>query len=129
MPTPLSPTAQLDRLDKQICRLRAMLVEMAVAVSVSRPELRTRALEACIRAGLQTAPYCNLLRDVDYVIGEVAKWSLPVTKKLTTGAITPSPDDHHRVGFTVPPWTPLPGPPAWCREVASRHLFDLQWVI
>jgi hypothetical protein len=54
-----------------------MLLEMAVAVSVPRPELRTRALEACIRAGLQTSPYCNLLRDVDYVVGEVAKWEIP----------------------------------------------------
>ena len=78
MPTLISPTARrLDRLDEQTCRLRALLLEMAVAASVPTPDLRNRALEVCIRAGLLTSPYCNLLREVDCVIAEVAQWELP----------------------------------------------------
>lgn len=77
MTTLISPTARrLDRLDEQTGHLRVLLLEMAVATSVPNPELRTRALEVCIGAGLLTSPYCNLLRDVDYVVGEVAKWEL-----------------------------------------------------
>jgi hypothetical protein len=74
MPTLLSPTARhLDRLDEQICRLQALLLEMAVATSIAAPDLRNGALEVCVGARLLTYPYCNLPRDVDYVIGEVAK--------------------------------------------------------
>jgi len=63
----------LDRLDDKTCRLRALLLEMAVAVSVSTPKLRSRALEVCIRDGHLTSPYCTLLR-VNYMVCEVAKW-------------------------------------------------------
>ena len=80
MPTLLSPTARrLDRLDEQMNRLRALLLEMLVATSVTSPDLRSRALEVCVGAGLLTSPYCNLLRDVHYVIGEVAQWELPAS--------------------------------------------------
>ena len=57
----------LDRLDEQASHLRVLIVEMVVAVNVSTPKLRSRALEVCIRDGHLTSPYCSLLRDVNYV--------------------------------------------------------------
>ena len=78
MSTLLSATAQhLDRIDEQVNRLRVLLLETAVVTRVPTPDLRNRTLEACVKVGLLTSPCCNLLRDVDYVIAEVAQWRLP----------------------------------------------------
>jgi hypothetical protein len=99
MQTSMDSTARrLDRLDQQVNQLRMLLLEIAVTVGVPRPELRDRALEVCIRVGLQIVPFCNLLRDVDRVIAEVVKSELPAgdgqahIRKRSHHLVTPNMD-------------------------------------
>ena len=127
MSTLLSPTPRrLDRLDEQAYSLRVLLLEMAVAVSVPTPDLRNRAREVCVNVGLLISPGCNLLRDVDYVIAEAAKWQLHAGDgEARDGNHTRSPDID-MVG--VPPCHgTLASVPAWRRSgSASCHSLGLQ---
>jgi hypothetical protein len=76
MQTLLDPNVQpLDELDEPVRQLRSLLLEMTIKISVPRPELRDRALEACVNAGLLTSPYQTFHRDFNNVMTEMANGS------------------------------------------------------
>ena len=90
MPALPSPTAwRLDRLDEQAFRLRTVLLEMMVTVSVPSPDLRSHAFEACVSAGLLTSPHCSFLRDFSFVISALVGALQTVTEPPVTEIAAP----------------------------------------
>jgi hypothetical protein len=68
-----SPAMRLDRLDQQVDELRRIVLEIAVATTVTTPELRGPSFSACVDAGLLTSSQHTFLRDVRQVVAAVKK--------------------------------------------------------
>lgn len=68
-----SPAKRLDRLDRQVDELKRIVLEMAVATTALAPQLRGRAIAACVDAGLLSSSHDNFLRDVFRVVVAVTK--------------------------------------------------------
>ena len=65
--------ARLAMLDAQAASIQVSLLKMCVYVTVTDGEIRRRAIDACIAAGLMDGPIESILPEVERVVEEVLK--------------------------------------------------------